>query len=107
MAKKGPIGKVEGFYITHHYHLKTLQELAKDLGRTKKSIENYINKNNIKTNRTVEAKTDGSEGGHTAGEQFIRQEGVTIMTENASTISDERRTPRLNNNDTNRVTRIR
>jgi len=81
MAKKGPIGKVEGFYIENNYSTLDVAQIATDLDRPKSSVENYIKKNlknaNPKTN--------------TIGEQFARRPGVVTMTENASTMSDATR----------------
>jgi hypothetical protein len=45
MAKKGPISKVEAFYIDHHYQTITPTDLAQDLDRTVRAIEVYIKKN--------------------------------------------------------------
>lgn len=94
MVKKGPIGKVEAFYIENHYEVLTSQQIAKDLNRNLKSVESYISKivqKNVKLNE---------EKGLKAGDQFHHNKGATIMTENASTIADANRKigPRLNNN---------
>lgn len=78
MAKKGPIGKVEGFYIENHYMTIDTSQLASDLDRPKSSIENYIKKN-LKNKKPV---------GTTVGDHLARRPGVVTMTENASTMSD-------------------
>jgi hypothetical protein len=80
MAKKGPIGKVEAFYIDNNYKNMTVAEIATDLDRTITSIESYIKKNHVRQKPTI-----------TVGDQFARTNGVTIMTENASSMSDEKR----------------
>jgi len=78
MAKKGPIGKVEGFYIENHYASVDVSQLAKDLDRPKASIENYIKKNVKEVPKT----------GPKVGDHFARRPGVVTMTENASSMSD-------------------
>lgn len=83
MAKKrGPIGKVEAFYIENNYKHMDIAALAVDLDRPISSIEKYIKTNIVKPTTTNTLK---------AGDQFVRQGGATIMTENASTIADSRR----------------
>jgi hypothetical protein len=99
MVKKGPIGKVEAFYIQAHYEIMPSQEIAKDLNRNLKSVESYISKiiqDNVKKNE---------ENGLKAGDQFQHNKGATIMTENASTIADANRKvgPRLNNSCITRI----
>jgi plasmid maintenance system antidote protein VapI len=81
MAKKGPIGKVEGFYIENHYMSVDASQLAKDLDRPKASIENYIKKY-VKAAPKTTPKI---------GDHFARRPGVVTMTENASSMSDSRR----------------
>lgn len=78
MAKKGPLGKAEGFYIEHHINTKTVQELSEELDRTVASIELFIKKNKLNT----------SGNKMTAGEQMARHKGTVVMTENASSLSD-------------------
>lgn len=80
-VKKGPLGKAEVFYIDGNYRDLTAVEIAQDLNRSITSIENYIKKNLSRKNT----------GGIQAGDHFIRQRGVTIMSENASTIADQKR----------------
>jgi hypothetical protein len=81
MAKKGPLNKIESFYVEHNKNLgKNLQQIADDLDRSLSSIENYVAKHLPEKKNTKLAIS--------AGEHFTRQKGVTIMTENASTISD-------------------
>lgn len=82
MAKKGPIGKVEGFYIENNYSTLDVAQIATDLDRPKSSIENYIKKNNLK-----ETKPDRI----TAGDQLARRPGIVTMTENASSMSDSKK----------------
>lgn len=82
MAKKGPIGKVEGFYIENHYMSVETGQIAKDLDRPKSSVENYIKKHLKKDTKNNQPKV---------GDQFARRPGVVTMTENASSMSDSRR----------------
>ena len=82
MAKKGPIGKVEGFYIENNLS-KNIEEIASDLNRPVSSIQNYIKKN-VKTKKENASQPK-------AGDQFARRSGVVTMTENASMMADSRR----------------
>ena len=56
MAKKGPISKIEGFYIEQNYRDMDIAELATDLDRSITSIENHIKKNYTKQ-KTVTGTT--------------------------------------------------
>lgn len=77
MAKKGPLGKAEIFYVEEKYKIgKDIEEIANDLDRSNMSIQNHIGKAKITRNKTI------------IGEQFIHQRGSTIMTETASTMID-------------------
>ena len=75
--KRGPLSKVEAFYVENNVSSLSAEEIASDLHRTKSSVEKYIKKN-CNSNKPL-----------TAGDQFARQSGATIMTENASMIADE------------------
>jgi hypothetical protein len=86
MVKKGPIGKVESFYIEQNYKNMEIAEIATDLNRPITSVENYIKKHIVKATQTVAASS-----GLKAGDQFVRKDGITIMTENASTIGDAKK----------------
>lgn len=77
--KKGPLGKAETFYIENHKDELSANEIAKDLNRTIKSVKEYIS--------TLPEKSP------ILSEQFVRQNGATIMTENASSMSDEVKQP--------------
>lgn len=79
-TKKGPLSKVECFYIDGNKENLEVAEIACDLNRSIVSIENHIKKS-VRTRKKSNSKV-------TAGEQFIRQSGATIMSENASTIAD-------------------
>jgi hypothetical protein len=95
MAKRGPLSKVEAFYVENNYKKLDLAEIAVDLDRSIKSIENHVKKNVVNFRKA----DDREKPPMNAGEQFIRKSGATIMTENASTIIDETRStssPRKN-----------
>jgi hypothetical protein len=80
--KKGPLSKAEVFYITEHVKSgKDVNEIALDLDRAVKSIQKCVTKV-IKENP---AKIP------TAGDQFARRPGVTVMTENASMMADAKK----------------
>ena len=82
MAKKGPISKIESFYIDNNRD-KDIAEIAVDLDRSVSSIEKYLKKNVTEAPRQTSVK---------AGDQFARNDrGSVVMTENASQMSDERR----------------
>jgi hypothetical protein len=77
--KKGPLSKAEVFYITQHVKLgQNINEIATDLDRAVKSIEKCVEK----------AQKENGPKIPTTGDQFARRPGVTIMTENASMMSD-------------------
>lgn len=82
MGKKGPISKIEAFYIEQNYRDMAVADLATDLDRTITSVEKYIKKNITHKPRQT---------GITAGDQIQHHKGATVMTENASTISDDKR----------------
>ena len=94
MAKKGPLGKAETFYIDSHRENMTVDELAKDLDRTLSSVKKYLSDNPLKSKQI------------TVGDQFTRQKGVTIMTENASSMADAKRKAPVPNQ-SNCVTKIK
>jgi hypothetical protein len=79
--KKGPLSKAETFYIDQHVKAgKDIHEIATDLDRAISSIEK----------RVIKAQKENSKSA-TVGDQFARRKGVTIMTENASTMGDAKR----------------
>lgn len=81
MAKRGPLSKVETFYVSEHARLgKDIQEVATDLDRSVKSIEKCFTK----------AKKEDSKP-TIVGDQFAIHKGSVVMTENASTMSDATR----------------
>lgn len=88
MSKKGPLSKAEKFYIENHIDLD-IRELCKDLDRAQDSVNRFI-KTLPKDKRTV--NTQGAKSGTLLSEQFARNSnGATIMTPNASIMSDDKR----------------
>ena len=75
MSKRGPLGKAEKFYIQNNINNLDLDAMAKDLDRTVNAIRKYATK-------VAEEQVP------TVGDQFARQSGAVIMTENASSMSD-------------------
>tara|TARA_R100000278_G_C5420520_1_gene146384 strand:+ start:165 stop:464 length:300 start_codon:yes stop_codon:yes gene_type:complete len=84
-TKKGPLSKADMYYIEGHCKDIAVSKIAEDLNRSISSVQTYIDKN-------IKPKTAAIN----SGEQFIRQSGATIMTENASTIADETKSSGLN-----------
>jgi len=95
MAKTGPLGKAESFYTEEKFKIgETVEQIAKDLDRAVSAIEKHIKKNKIEAPKTI------------VEQQFVRQGGATIMTENASSMIDSNRRP-INNTKSNCITKIR
>jgi len=81
MAKKrGPIGKVESFYIEKQISTKTLEEIATDLDRSIASVRKFVDKHKIKKETKPSPVYD----------QFARSKGSVVMTENASSMSESK-----------------
>ena len=102
MTKTGPLSKAEKFYIENKYpEGLTVDDLAKELDRTKKSIKNFIEKNEIKSVEKRETLLS---------QQFANNDkGSIVMTPNASIMADEMR-PSFNQNKSQRrscVTKIK
>ena len=97
-SKRGPLSKAELFYVTEHAKSgKDINAIATDLDRPIKSIEKCYTK----------AQKEISSKSLTAGEQFARHKGSIVMTENASTIGDARRTVKVPQNKQNCVTVVK
>ena len=91
MTKTGTLSKAEQFYIEHKFpEGVTVDDLAKELDRTKKSIQTFVDKNDIKTSLDSRKET-------LLSQQFARQRGSTVMTPNASIMADDMR-PAFNQN---------
>ena len=79
-VKRGPLSKAEIFYIDGHKQLLSTQEIASDLNRAVSVVAKQIKKN------------PPTKDIPNIGDQFAKQKGVTIMTENASQMIDNNRT---------------
>ena len=100
-TKKGPLSKVEVFYIEGNKDTKDAKEIASDLNRNLKPIVAHIEK--------LAAESPKSEP--VVSKQFARQSGTVTMTENASQMTDAKRPHRktgvLSSRHQNCVTKIR
>ena len=86
MSKRGPLSKIEKFYIEQNCDMD-IDQLSSDLDRAKSVVKAHagkFQKNKKNTEDTKEAK----EPTHLAS-QIPSSKGSTVMTENGSTISDE------------------
>lgn len=103
MTKTGPLSKAEMFYIEHKFPEGiSVDDLSKELDRTKKSIQDFVNKKKLST--VVESRKETL-----LSQQFAKNRGSTVMTPNASIISDEYR-PTFNRDKTSRrqcITKIK
>lgn len=80
-SKRGPLSKAEVFYISEHAKMgKDINEIASDLDRPIKAIDKCYTK----------AQKENAES-FTVGGQLARHKGSVVMTENASTMSDNTR----------------
>lgn len=102
MTKTGPLSKAEMFYIEHKFPEGiSVEDLSKELDRTKKSIQDFVNKKKLST--VVEKRKETL-----LSEQFAKSRGATVMTPNASIMADEYR-PSFNSNKSRRacITKIK
>ena len=91
--KTGKLTKVEKFYIENNLD-KPTEEVAKDLNRTKASVEKFVSEISEDSHSHItEAKKDQD-----VGDLMGRKEdrGVTIMSPAASQLADETRGNRIN-----------
>lgn len=96
-SKRGPLSKAETFYITEHAKTgKNINEIAADLDRAVKSIEKCYT---LATKENNEA--------FVVGNQFAKYKGSVVMTENASTMADERRKANIPTKSQDCITRVR
>ena len=79
MAKTGPLGDVEKFYLENKHNEFTVEELAKKLNRPKATVEKYIEKAKAKRIHTQDEKPN----------LFASHRGSTVMTQAASELGDE------------------
>ena len=79
MTKKGPLGRAESFYVQEHCSTQSTEQIAKDLDRPISTVKKAVDK----------FKAEHGDQQMTAGSQMARRDGVVIMTENASSASDQ------------------
>ena len=80
MAKTGPLGDVEKFYIENKFQEETVENLAKKLNRPKAAVEKYIEKCKLQTTKEVKPNKDNL---------FASKRGATVMTQAASEFGDD------------------
>lgn len=86
MFKKGPLSKIECFYIQQNHSKIEISQLSSDLNRPIDIIEKWIKKNITDAPSVMKA-----------GDHFARSKGSVIMTENASALTDSKRKRHINN----------
>ena len=79
MAKTGPLGDVEKFYLENKHQEFTIEQLAKKLNRPKATVEKYVEKAKSERVHTQEEKPN----------LFASHRGSTVMTQAASALGDE------------------
>jgi len=79
MAKTGPLGDVEKFYIENKHNEFTVEQLAKKLNRPKATIQKHVEKAKSETVYIQEEKPN----------LFASHRGSTVMTQAASELGDE------------------
>jgi|TARA_B110000902_G_scaffold165012_1_gene188492 hypothetical protein len=85
MTKTGPLSKAEQFYIENKYsNDMDVGQLCKELDRTKKSVQNFITKNDL-----VKSEPEEKNKETLLSQQFARSGGTTVMTPNASVMADD------------------
>ena len=83
MAKKGPLGKAEEFYIKHNYKTMDVDQICKELDRAKSLVKRHVAKC-TKEDEEQEAKERPTAG-------FAHSRGATVMTNVASEMGDANR----------------
>ena len=101
MTKTGPLSKAEKFYIESKYSEDMgVDELCKELDRAKKSVQNFITKNDISKNKEEPEQPEKKET--LLSQQFANNnKGSIVMTPNASIMADDMR-PTFNQNKSQR-----
>lgn len=80
MAKKGPLSKIEKFYIEHNHNNMTVEDFCKTLDRAKGIVKKYV----------TECK-EAEDSGKPDMSGFAHYKGSTVMTQVASEKSDHNR----------------
>ncbi len=89
MTKKGPLSKAEKFYIENHTDL-SISSLCKDLDRAKSTVNKFLE--TLPDVKQEQGPAPVAIKETTTMSQFARNgKGSTVMTENASVMSDEHR----------------
>lgn len=91
MSKKGPLSKIEKFYIQHNLDIMDLDQIASDLDRPKSKVKYWKDK----FVRERNTKTTGAKAGESKIPNLIQSyRGSTVMTQAASELADATRGPR-------------
>ena len=90
MTKKGPLTKIEKFYIEHNAELGK-KALSKELNRTQKSVQSHIDNVKPSTEHSTESKSDSAPTTRAGALMARNEKGSTTMTEAASQVGDESR----------------
>lgn len=100
MSKRGPLSKIEKFYIANNFEAMTIDDMAKDLDRAKSVVKAYSDRC---TPKVQQKETPLSH------QIFSNKRGSTVMTENGSSLSDDLRNSFTSKNRTRpeSTTRIR
>ena len=85
---KGPLSKVEKFYIEQNCSSQSTKEIAKDISRSVKAVEKHLASTKKEASSHI-AKAKSEEPN--AGDLMIRNEkyGVSIMSQEASMSGDD------------------
>ena len=62
MAKTGPLGDVEKFYLENKHQEFTIEQLAKKLNRPKATVEKYVEQAKSERVHTVSSKVSNTFG---------------------------------------------
>jgi|SaaInlStandDraft_1057018.scaffolds.fasta_scaffold14585_5 hypothetical protein len=81
MAKQGPLGKAEKFYIEQHWDGENLEQICTSLDRSKSSVRKHVAHCKKNEPDLLSAKS-----------LMATREGVAIMTQDASMMGDDIRT---------------
>jgi hypothetical protein len=77
MAKQGPLGTAEKFYIEKNWNGENLEDICKSLDRSKSAVKKYV----------AQCKRDEPELFNVKNLMASR-EGIAVMTEDASSLAD-------------------
>jgi|688.fasta_scaffold162415_2 hypothetical protein len=93
--KRGPLSNSDKDYIAANHKKKPLATLVKKLQKSENLISAYINiLNNPPQQQTSEENTTGKQTVVDTSKLFINHRGATVMTPNASSISDQNKSVR-------------